>query len=136
LLKKLELNKNIDNLDLFKYDYIKKINRLFAPEHDSLSISPLSEILGLKDDNTDLKKSNFQNIKEYEEDDDNEENTSIISTYEEEKEINYLNFLYGSMNNNNIIEDFIKNIQNSVNSISYKDYENKVISFLNSDNNI
>jgi len=50
IVKKLELNKNIDNLDLFKYDYIKKINRLIVPEHDSLSISPLSEILGLKDD--------------------------------------------------------------------------------------
>ncbi len=39
------------------------------------------------------------------------------------------------MNNKNIVEDFKINIQNSVNSISYKDYENKVISFLNSDNN-
>jgi len=47
---------------------------------------------------------------------------------------NVFKFLYGSMNNNNIVEDFIINIQNSVNAISYKDYENKVISFLNFQN--
>ena len=72
MVKKLELNKNIDNLDLFKYDYIKKINRLIVPEHDSLSKSPLKAILGLNDDNADLKESQIQNIEEYEEENDNE----------------------------------------------------------------
>lgn len=93
--------KKNEEFDIVKIDKIKKINSIILPEHDSITISPLSELLNiddLKEDNKNeigkeeheegLKISDSEEMREYEgddnsRDDDNEGNNKELESQHE-----------------------------------------------------
>ena len=124
-LKLLERNKK--DIKLLKYDEIQKINSIILPEHDSLSISPLSEILNIKNDEEDSKENdNYIILNSLNDSDENPEN----NMFDEEKE--EINLTLSNIDiQNDDFNDFRITIQNSINNINYSDYEKNVDKILN-----
>lgn len=119
---------NKKEIKLIKYEEIKKINSIIIPEHDSLSISPLSELLNINDIDSDVFSSQ-------EEDNDNtslkeSDDNSNSSDIEEEVECAIGDFLSLNQSDNKDFNDFRITFHNSINNINYSDFENVVNDYL------
>ena len=131
--------KKNEEFDIFKIDKIKKINSIILPEHDSITISPLSELLNiddLKEDNKNeiekeeneegLKISDSEEMRESEgddnsRDDDNEENNKEL---ESQHEYNLLGEINEKKDDN--LDNLKFNLQHLLSENQFKDYENEI----------
>lgn len=122
---------------IFKLDEINKINSLIIPEHDSITITSLSQLLNLNFDinNSDNLNSNdnFDNsaeINEEEEEDDvsQDDENEDYDLMNKEKYVLKSGNLFDKINenNNDIFNNFRINIQHCINDINYKNLEKDI----------